>query len=73
MILGDFNAKYKLWFHQDNTSYEGSILNDLIAQYGPVQIIQKPTQILESSVSRSLDLLHHCILTAITKYFPIFI
>ena len=39
MVLGDFNAKNKLWFDQDNISYEGSILNDLMAQYGLTQII----------------------------------
>ena len=52
MVLGDFNAKNKLWFDQDNTSYEGSVLNDLMAQYGLTQIIHEPTHILESSVSR---------------------
>ena len=51
MVLGDFNAKNKLWFDQDNTSYEGSILNDLMAQYGLTQTIHEPTHILESSVS----------------------
>ena len=51
MVLGDFNAKNKLWFDQDNTSCEGSILNDLMAQYGLTQIIHEPTHILESSVS----------------------
>ena len=51
MVLGDFNAKNKLWFDQDNTLYEGSILNDLMAQYGLTQIIHEPTHILESSVS----------------------
>ena len=30
MVLGDFNAKDKLWFDQENTSYEGSVLNDLM-------------------------------------------
>ena len=51
MVLGDFNAKNKLWFDQDNTSYEGSILNELLPQYGLTQIIHEPTHILESSVS----------------------
>ena len=51
MVLGDFNAKNKLWFDQDNTSHEGSILNDSMAQYGLTQIIYEPTHILESSVS----------------------
>ena len=51
MVIGDFSAKNKLWFDQDNTSYEGSILNDLMAQYGLIQIIHEPTHILKSSVS----------------------
>ena len=51
MVLGDFNANDKLWFNQDNTSYEGSILNCLIAQYGLTQIIHEPKDILESSIS----------------------
>ena len=51
MVLGDFNARNKLWFDQDNTSYEGSILNDLMAQYGLTQIIHEPTHILEPSIS----------------------
>ena len=51
MVLGNFNAKNKLWFDQDNTSYEGSIFNDLMAQYGLTQIIHEPKHILESSVS----------------------
>ena len=51
MALSDFNAKNKLWFDLDITSYEGSILNDLMAQYGLTQIIHEPTHIPESSVS----------------------
>ena len=51
MVLGDFNAKNKLWFDQNNTSYERSILHDLMAQYGLTQIIYEPTPILESSIS----------------------
>ena len=39
MVLGDFNAKNKLWFDQENTSYEGSILSDIMAQYGLTQVI----------------------------------
>ena len=50
MVLGDFNAK-KLWFDQDNTSYEASILNDLMAQYSFTQMTHEPTHIPESSVS----------------------
>ena len=50
MILRDFNVKNKLWFDQDNTSYEGSISNDLMAQYGLTQILHEAIHILESSV-----------------------
>ena len=50
-MLGDFNAKNKLWVDQDKTSYEGSTLNDLIGQYGLTQIIHEPTHILKYSVS----------------------
>ena len=49
--MGEFNAKNKLWFDQGNTSYEGLILNDLMAQYGLTQIIYEPTHVPESSVS----------------------
>ena len=51
MVLGNCNAKNKLWLDQDNTSYEGSILNNLMVQYGLTQFIHEPTRILESSVS----------------------
>ena len=50
-VLGNLNAKNKFWFDQDNTSYEESILNDLMAQYDLTQIIHKQTHMLESSVS----------------------
>ena len=49
MILGDFNPKNELRFNQDNASYEGSILNELMAQYGLTQIILEQTHIFESS------------------------
>ena len=45
MVLGVFNPKNKLWFDQDNTFFEGSILNDLMAQYCLMQIIHEPMYI----------------------------
>ena len=51
MWYDDFNAKNKLCFGQENASCKGSILNDLMAQYGLSQIIHDPTHILESSIS----------------------
>ena len=50
MVLSNFNGKNKLWFDQENTSYEGSILNDLMAQWRLTQILHELTHILESSV-----------------------
>ena len=76
--MGDFNSKKKIWFGQDNASYEGSILHELMAQYGLTEIIHEPTHILEPSVS-CIDLvftsqenpiwefIHHCIQTVITR------
>ena len=46
-----FNAKKNLWFDQDNISYEVSIMNEVMAQYCRAQIIHKPANILESSIS----------------------
>ena len=50
MVPGDFNTKNKLWFDHGNTSYEGSILNDFMAQNGLTQIIHEATYIFESSI-----------------------
>ena len=51
--------KNRLWFDQDNTSYEGSLLNGLMAQYGLIKIIHEPTPIIESSVF-CIDLIVTC-------------
>ena len=39
LVLGDFNAKNKVWFDQDNTTTERTIINDLMTQYGLTQIV----------------------------------
>ena len=51
MVLGDFNAKNKICFGQDNMTYKESILHDSMAPYGLTQINLEATHTLESSVS----------------------
>ena len=49
LVLVNFNAKNKVWFDQDNTTTEGTIINDLMTQYGLTQIIHEPTHLLDCS------------------------
>ena len=51
LVLGDFNAKNKVWFDQENTTTEGTIINDLMTQYGLAQIIHEPALLLDCSHS----------------------
>ena len=51
LVLDDFNAKNKVWFDQDNTTTEGTIINDLMTQYGLTQIIHESTHLLDGSSS----------------------
>ena len=51
MVLGDFNAKNKICFGQNDTIYKGSILNELMAPSGLTEIILEAAHTLESSVS----------------------
>ena len=53
LVLGDFNAKNKVWFDQDNNTIEGIVINDLIAQYDLIKIIQQPTHLIDCSSSCS--------------------
>ena len=51
LVLGDFNAKNKIWSDQNNTTTEGTITNDLMTQYGLTQIIHEPSHLLDCSFS----------------------
>ena len=51
LVFGDFNAKNKVWFDQDNTKTEGTIINDLMTHYGLTQIIHEPTHLHDCSSS----------------------
>ena len=50
LFLASVLGGFKLLFDQDKTSYEGSILHDLMAQYGLTLIIHEPPHVLEYSV-----------------------
>ena len=55
-MIGDFNAKSKQWCKIDKTSFKGSQLQLLTSKFVLLQIITKPTHILENSRS-CIDLL----------------
>ena len=56
LLLGDFNAKSKTWFINDQSSSEGTQLKSLTSLYGMKQIIAEPTHVLENS-SSCIDLI----------------
>ena len=56
VILGDFNAKYSLWYNNDITTYEGSKTDGVTSQFGLQQIIKEPTHIIGDS-SSCIDLI----------------
>ena len=51
-----FSRQNKVWFDQDNTTTKGTIINDLITQYGLTQIIHELTHLLDYS-SSCIDLI----------------
>ena len=55
VAFGDFNAKSKSWYINDDTNFEGSKIDFLPSSFGFHQIINKPTHILNNS-SSSIDL-----------------
>ena len=55
VVLGDFNAKFKSWYTNDSTKFEGLKI-DLTVSFGFYQIINKPTHILNNS-SSCIDLI----------------
>ena len=56
IILGDFNAKSKNWWHCDTQTSEGSRIDSLTTSYGFQQLISEPTHILKNS-SSCIDLI----------------
>ena len=56
LLLGDFNAKLKTWFINDQLSKEGAQLESLTSLYGMKQLTAEPTHVLES-FSSCIDLI----------------
>ena len=56
LLLGDFNAKSKMWFINDQSSREVSQLESLTSLYGMKQLIAEPSHVLENS-SSCIDLI----------------
>ena len=49
VAIGDFNAKRRHWYSQDNNAFERNSVGNVTPQFGLHQIIKEPTQILENS------------------------
>ena len=56
VVLGDFNAKTRLWYNSNITTYEGSKIDGVNFQFGLEQIIKEPTNIIGNS-SSCIDLI----------------
>ena len=41
--IRDFNAKFKNWYIQDKTSFEGKTIGSITSQFGLYQLINEPT------------------------------
>ena len=50
-VSGDFNAKSNNWCKTNTTSHEGSMIDVVTSNYGLGQLIQEPTNILNSTSS----------------------
>ena len=44
--IGDFNAKSKIWYCNDNTASQGNALENVTSQFGSHQVIKEPIHIL---------------------------
>ena len=51
LVTGDFNVRFSSWWSDDIDTIEGTRLESTISYYGLYQIINEPTQILQSSAS----------------------
>ena len=65
LILGDFNAKNKVWFDRDNTTTKGAVINDPMTQYGLAQIIHEPAFDLILTTKHYYLMKHFCISWAV--------
>ena len=51
VLLGDFNAKSSNWCKNDITTSEGKVIKNISLQFTLLEVINEPTNILESSSS----------------------
>ena len=51
IITGDFNARCSRWWKNDVTNLTGQEIDSLTSSAGPKQIIDKPTHIVNNSMS----------------------
>ena len=51
VVFGDFNAKSKSWYFNDNAASQDNALENITSQFGLEQIIKEPTHILDHSSS----------------------
>ena len=56
VAIGDFNAKSKFWYCNDNTTSQGKAFENVTSQFGLHQVIKEPTHILHNS-SSCIDLI----------------
>ena len=56
VAIGDFNAKSKVWYCNDNTTSQGKALENITSEFGLHQVIKEPTHILHNS-SSCIDLI----------------
>ena len=56
VAIGNFNAKSKFWYCNDNTFSQGKALENVTSQFGLHQVIKEPTHILHNS-SSCIDLI----------------
>ena len=56
VAIGDFNAKSKVWYCNDNTTSQGKPLENVTSQSGLHQVMKEPTHILHNC-SLCIDLI----------------
>lgn len=49
VVLGDFNVRSQAWYNDDILTIEGSKIDIITSHFSLMQIIKKPTHILNSS------------------------
>ena len=56
-FTGDFNAKSERWWPEGDTTPEGTEIDDLLTQLGPLQVIYEPTNFEPNKSASCIDLI----------------